>query len=249
MALLAANLVRSTSALLARGACVGCDVRDRHGRSIEEVGMRSVLVAMASAVALLCALAVPASANPFTLSPADHGDGSEPVRSGLRRAGGGVRSSVLYENARGRAVGGGQPDEPEQRGRVLAAGPLVGWRRARAAGGRQHRRRPDLDAQRAQVQQLRRRHPATRATTSAIRTRGCRSAPPGRCTRSRSRSTTTRRAMRSWPAARPTAARRGAIPPSCGSTTRRARQQLQRQGEHHRRPDRLALTSTRSGTA
>ena len=84
--------------------------------------------------------------------------GPSPFAPGCGGPGEAGPSSVLYENGEVEPSVARQPDEHRQRRRVLAAGPLVGRRRPRPPGGRQHRRRADLDAQRAQVQHLRRRH-------------------------------------------------------------------------------------------
>ena len=62
--------------------------------------MRSVLVAMASAVAMLCALAVPASANPFALTPpTTANEQPSPYPPGCGGPGEAFDSSVLYENS------------------------------------------------------------------------------------------------------------------------------------------------------
>src|SRR3954452_21048043 len=55
------------------------------------------------------------------------GERREPVRSRVWRAGGGQLPGREFQLPEGgdRAVAGGQSDEPERRGRVLAAGSLV----------------------------------------------------------------------------------------------------------------------------
>ena len=83
---------------------------------------------------------------------------------------------------RGRALDRRQPDQPEQRRRHLAAGPLVERRRAWARGRRQLQRRRELarscrSRRRPSARAARRR---TAATTSVPPTRGSRSARTGR---------------------------------------------------------------------
>ena len=61
--------------------------------------MRSVVVAMAAAVALGCGFAASASADPFTLGPAVTVTGPSPFAPGCGGPGEAGASSVLYENA------------------------------------------------------------------------------------------------------------------------------------------------------
>jgi hypothetical protein len=61
--------------------------------------MRSVLVAVVLAVAALCAVAAPASANPFSLTGPTTANGPSPFPPGCGLAGEAAESSVLYQNA------------------------------------------------------------------------------------------------------------------------------------------------------
>ena len=115
----------------------------------------------------------------------------------------------------------GEPDEPERRRGVLAAGPLVGRRRARPVRRGQPRRRRDVRLLGAPLQQLRRAAPRpTAGTTAAPRTRGSRGRPTATCGRSPSGSIARRRATPCWRRACAMAARRGASRSSCAATTR-----------------------------
>jgi hypothetical protein len=60
--------------------------------------MRSVVVATAAVVAVLCGLAGPASADPFTVSPPTTASGPSPFLHGCGGSGEAADSSVLYEN-------------------------------------------------------------------------------------------------------------------------------------------------------
>ena len=120
--------------------------------------MRSVLVAMAAAVALGCGFAASASADPFTLGPPVTVTGPSPFAPGCGGPGEAGPSSVLYENGEVEPSVAVNPTNPNN---------IVGfWQQDRWSDGGAHgllagfTRDGGLNwiAQRAQVHQLRRRH-------------------------------------------------------------------------------------------
>ena len=129
------------------------------------------ILAAAAAVALVAAaFAATAGAAPLVVTAPRERQYPHAVPARLRRCDRGQcpgRELQLSQH-RDRALAGGQPHQPERRGGVLAAGPLVGRRLARPGGGGQPRRRRQLRLLRAALQQLRRRHRGQRRRLRAL---------------------------------------------------------------------------------
>src|SRR5215211_4284610 len=210
--------------------------------------MRGLIGVTAVAVALLCAFAAPASAGPFALTGPTTASGPSPFKPGCGGPGEAFDSSVLYKNAEVEPWVAVYPTNTRN---------VVGfWQQDRWSDGGAHGLLAGVSVDGGQTWSHSAPEFSRCAGGSGIAGGYHRASdpwlsfgPPGRCTRSRSRSTTTRRATRCSPAARSTAGTAGANRPCCGSTTRArsATTSTTRSPSPPTRPTRT--TSTPSGTA